>query len=130
MIPAFPDLATTLIYCLKKEQQLAASLPARSPLKVKIVAQVFASDLYPNLDEDQFKKIDEALTKIFIAKAGEIELYATKQEGRRLYCDLIVKNVVITCTADGDGIIYLRNVNTSGRSSDTHHQINIAKQPY
>lgn len=127
---AFHDLASTYLYCIEKEKQLNKSLPARSPLKVKIVKHVFAEDLYPTLTEEEFAKVDDALTRIFIAKAGDIENYATQQEGRHLYCELIVKNVVITCTSEGDGVLFIRHVNTIGRSVSTNLIINLAKQPY
>lgn len=127
---AFHDLASTLLYCTEKEKQLNISLPDRSKLKVKIVRHVLASDLYPLLDQDSFNRIDEALTKIFIVKAGEIEEYATMQEGRHLYCELIVKNVVITGTSEGDGVFYIRSANAIGKSAQNAFQINIAKQPY
>lgn len=127
---AFPDLASALIYCTLKEEKLNASLPANSKLKVKIVRHVLAADFHPTMSVEDFNKIDEALSKIFIVKAGEIEEYATMQEGRALYCELIVKNVVITGTADGDGVFYIRNANALGNTTQSAFKINIAKQSY
>ena len=127
---AFQNLASAFIYCNEKEEKLNASIPQNSKLKIKIVKEVFSADLYPKLDYETFAKIDEALSKIFTVKAGEIEEYATQQEGRHLYCELVIKKIVITGTSEGDGIFYIRNVNASGHSAQNPFQINIAKQSY
>lgn len=126
---AFQNLASAYIYCTEKEEKINATFQSNGKLKVKIVNKVFTADIYPSIDYETFAKIDEALTKIFIVKAREIEEYSTHQEGRTLYCDLIVKKVVITGTSEGDGIFFIRNVNANGKTTPKALQINIAVQP-
>jgi hypothetical protein len=127
---AFHSLAEAYIYCQHLVDSINSSLYARAiPIKVDIVIDQFAPDLQKLPSYKHLEQVSEALNKLFLVKIKAIEEYATEQEGRNLYCNLIVKNIVFTGTAHGDGTFYIRNVNIDGITNERSRQININQRP-
>lgn len=127
---AFHSLADAYIYCQQLVDSINASLYSRAiPIRVNIITDQLAPDLKKLDGHKDVQEVSNALNKLFLVKIKAIEEYATEQEGRPLYCNLIIKNIVFTGTSHGDGTFYLRNLNVNGIVNDRARQININQRP-